>query len=196
MFLKKVSFRSADLMKIRASYCQLLVVLAVLKTGWLYAQARVPSPRKTATQETMDRDRSVDEYQRAVGSPLPATIIGGTDLTAGKDRPPLMQALFETDPQAEAPRQKALAADNEVLDRLHLDGFVDPAPQMPPPDQTIPQDGNLSEGPHSDTGWVNMIGVPAVVVPGGFHRRRSPVRLRAFGSAVERRRPAQLGVRV
>jgi amidase len=33
----------------------------------------------------------------------------------------------------------------------------------------MPQDGGLSEGPHSDTGWVNMIGVPAVVVPGGFY---------------------------
>jgi Asp-tRNA(Asn)/Glu-tRNA(Gln) amidotransferase A subunit family amidase len=46
---------------------------------------------------------------------------------------------------------------------------VYPAAQMPPPDETMPQDGKLSEGPHSDTGWVNMIGVPAVVVPGGFY---------------------------
>jgi Asp-tRNA(Asn)/Glu-tRNA(Gln) amidotransferase A subunit family amidase len=41
--------------------------------------------------------------------------------------------------------------------------------QMPPPAETMPQDGNISEGPHSDTHWVNMIGVPAVVVPGGFY---------------------------
>ena len=33
----------------------------------------------------------------------------------------------------------------------------------------MPQDGKISEGPHSATGWVNMIGVPAVVVPGGFY---------------------------
>jgi Asp-tRNA(Asn)/Glu-tRNA(Gln) amidotransferase A subunit family amidase len=116
---------------------------------------------------------SADEYQKAVGSPLPATIIGGMDETVRKDRPPLIQAVFETDPQAEAnvltPRGKALAAYNEVLDRLHLDGFVYPAAQMPPPDETMPQDGKISEGPHSDTGWVNMIGVPAVVVPGGFY---------------------------
>ena len=45
---------------------------------------------------------SGDEYQRAVGSPLPATIIGGMDETTRKDRPPLIQAVFETDPQAEA----------------------------------------------------------------------------------------------
>jgi Asp-tRNA(Asn)/Glu-tRNA(Gln) amidotransferase A subunit family amidase len=83
------------------------------------------------------------------------------------------QALIESDPQADAnfftPRQKALDAYNETLDRLHLDGYVYPAAQMPPPDETMPQEGRLSEGPHSDTGWVNMIGVPAVVVPGGFY---------------------------
>ena len=116
---------------------------------------------------------SADEYRKVVGSPLPATIIGGVDETARKDRPPLMQAEFESDPQAEAnvlgPRRRALDAYNEVLDRLHLDGFVYPATQMPPPDETMPQDGKISEGPHSDTGWVNMIGVPAVVVPGGFY---------------------------
>ena len=116
---------------------------------------------------------SVDEYQKAVGSPLPSTIIGGVDENTRKDRPPLIQAVFETDPQAEAnvlaPRRRALDAYNDSLDRLHLDGFVYPAAQMPPPDETMPQDGKISEGPHSDTGWVNMIGVPAVVVPGGFY---------------------------
>jgi amidase len=116
---------------------------------------------------------SADEYQKAVGSPLPATIIGGMDEAAPKDRPPIVQALFESDPGADAnvrvPRQKALDEYNETLDRLHLDGFVYPATQMPPPDETMPQDGGISGGPHSDTGWVNMIGVPAVVVPGGFY---------------------------
>ncbi len=116
---------------------------------------------------------SADDYRKAVGAPLPATIIGGSDETTRKDRPPLVQAVFETDPQAEAnvlaPRRRALEAYNEALDRLHLDGFAYPATQMPPPDETMPQDGKISEGPHSDTGWVNMIGVPAVVVPGGFY---------------------------
>ena len=121
---------------------------------------------------------SADEYQRAVGSPLPATIIGGMDGTARKGRPPLIQTLLESDPQAEAnvlaPRRKALTAYIDVLDRLHLDGLVYPATQMPPPDETMPQDGNISEGPHSDTGWVNMIGVPAIVVPGGFYPNGLP----------------------
>ena len=84
-----------------------------------------------------------------------------------------MQALVETDPRAEVnvvvPRRQALDAYTETLDRMHLDGFVYPATQMPPPDETMPQDGAISGGPHSDTGWVNDIGVPAVVVPGGFY---------------------------
>jgi amidase len=116
---------------------------------------------------------SAAEYEKVVGSRLPATIIGVTDPTARKDRRAVAQALIESDPQADAnffsPRQKALDAYNEVLDRLHLDGLVYPAAQMPPPDETMPQDGRISGGPHSATGWVNMIGVPAVVVPGGFY---------------------------
>jgi Asp-tRNA(Asn)/Glu-tRNA(Gln) amidotransferase A subunit family amidase len=113
------------------------------------------------------------EYEKVVGSPLPATIIGVTDPTTQKGRRAVAQALIESDPQADAnfftPRRKALEAYTEALDRLHLDGLVYPATQMPPPDETMPQDGRISGGPHSATGWVNMIGVPAVVVPGGFY---------------------------
>ncbi len=128
---------------------------------------------------------SADDYRKVVGSPLPATIIGGGNET--KDRPLVTQALFQTDPEAKAyvlePRRQALVAYNEVLDRLHLDGLVYPAAQMPPPDETMPQDGKISEGPHSDTGWVNMIGVPAVVVPGGFYPGGLP-----FGLEISARR--------
>ena len=120
-----------------------------------------------------DQYHSVAEYQKAVGSAIPATIISGTDLYEQKDRLVTRQAIFEDDPQAEAnylgPRRKALELYGEVLDRLHLDGLVYPATQMPPPDETMPQDGQISGGPHSATGWVNMLGVPAVVVPGGFY---------------------------
>ncbi len=109
------------------------------------------------------RYRSIDGYRQAVGAALPATIAGG----------PVVQAIFENDPQAAAnvtiPRGKALEMYLETLDRLRLDGYVYPAAQMPPPDETMPQGGALSGGPHSATGWVNMIGVPAVVVPGGFY---------------------------
>ena len=113
------------------------------------------------------------EYQKAVGSPLPGTIIGSGGVTDRPDRPTVKQALIESDPQADAnfftPRQKALEMYVATLDRLHLDGYVYPAAQMPPPDETMPQDGAISGGPHSATGWVNMIGIPAVVVPGGFY---------------------------
>jgi len=68
-----------------------------------------------------------------------------------------------------------------TLDRLKLDGFVYPAIQMPPPDETMPQDGGLSGGPHSATSWVNMIGVPAVVVPAGFYASGLPFGLEFSG---------------
>jgi len=119
---------------------------------------------------------SVEAYAQAVGSPVPDTILNGMNQLDRKDRSPIHPATLETDPDAEAtylgPRRATLAAYNEALDRFHLDGFVYPATQMPPPDETVAQPGeagNLSGGPHSDTSWVNMIGVPAVVVSGGFY---------------------------
>ena len=119
---------------------------------------------------------SAAEYEKAVGSPLPETIIDGTMQEGKKEK--LRQRTLEGDPEAEAnylgPRQRTLEAYIETLDRLHLDGYVYPAIQMPPPDETMPQDGKLSGGPHSNTSWVNMIGVPAVVVPAGFYPRGLP----------------------
>jgi Asp-tRNA(Asn)/Glu-tRNA(Gln) amidotransferase A subunit family amidase len=115
--------------------------------------------------------RSIEDYERVTGSPLPHEIIDSADGRNG--RPRVKQVTLETDPQADAnfrvPRRETLEAYNATLDRLRLDGFVYPATQMPPPDETMPQDGRISGGPHSDTAWVNMIGVPAVVVPGGFY---------------------------
>ena len=129
---------------------------------------------------------SAAEYQRVVGSPLPSVITGtagaGVD---GEQQAAAIQRTLESDPLAEsnyhAPRRKALDAYNEVFERLRLDGLVYPAAQMPPPDETMPQGGRLSSGPHSDTGWVNMIGVPAVVVPGGFYNTGLPFGLEISG---------------
>jgi amidase len=33
----------------------------------------------------------------------------------------------------------------------------------------MPQDGRISGGPHSNTGWVNGTGIPAIAVVGGFY---------------------------
>jgi Asp-tRNA(Asn)/Glu-tRNA(Gln) amidotransferase A subunit family amidase len=112
------------------------------------------------------------EYEKAVGKPLPPVIIGGrsTKLSA---RGGIQQATLESDPNAEAtllgPRRLAQTKYDAELDRLHLDGFVYPATQMPPPDETMPQDGEISGGPHSATGWVNMLGVPTISIPAGFY---------------------------
>jgi amidase len=111
--------------------------------------------------------RSTAEYARAVGSPIPLFFVSGT-----------LREL-EMDPLAEdyffAPQRRALTAYQDTLERLKLDGFVYPALQMPPNDETIPQPGGgPSEGPHTRTGWTNTIGVPAVVVPGGFYSNGLP----------------------
>jgi Asp-tRNA(Asn)/Glu-tRNA(Gln) amidotransferase A subunit family amidase len=122
---------------------------------------------------------SAAEYEKAIGSPLPPVITGAAGQGGDAARQPAVpQRTLATDPEAEAnyygPRRKALDAYNEVLERLHLDGLVYPAAQMPPPDETMPQYGRLSSGPHSDTSWVNMIGVPAIVVPAGFYATGLP----------------------
>jgi Asp-tRNA(Asn)/Glu-tRNA(Gln) amidotransferase A subunit family amidase len=133
--------------------------------------------------------RSPEQYERVVGSPLPPVIIGGDKpgTLAVDPRPVVKQQRFEKNPQAEAdvlaPRRRALTMYNETLDRLQLDGYVYPAIQMPPPDETMPQDGMISGGPHSDTSWVNMLGVPAVVVPAGFYDSGLP-----FGLEISTRR--------
>ena len=131
--------------------------------------------------------RSPAEYEKAVGAPLPATIIGGPDSHDKQPRRAIPQVHFEGNPQAEAdvlaPKRKCLAEYEATMDRLHLDGYVYPAIQMPPMDETMPQNGVLSTGPHSATGWVNMLGVPAVVVPAGFYANGMP-----FGLEISARR--------
>jgi len=123
---------------------------------------------------------SAADYERVTGGPLGAPVIGGEPSNAQfraaqvqSSDISVSQRSIETDPDAEAnyhgPRRRTLALYLEAMDRLHLDGFVYPAIQMPPVDETMPQDGRVTEGPHSETSWVNMLGVPAVVVVGGFY---------------------------
>ncbi len=124
---------------------------------------------------------SAEAYEKATGQPFPGTFTGAPRTPEGPvrnapttprpDTPP--QTILKTDPAAETtyfgPQRDALAAYNAALDQFHLDGLVYPSAQMPPPDETMPQNGQLSGGPHSNTGWVNSIGVPAIVVPAGFY---------------------------
>lgn len=116
---------------------------------------------------------SAAEYLKAVGKPLFTSSIGSEDYFRNLGSVHIDQQLVDRDPNAErlylAPRRAMLAAYLETLDRLKLDGYVYPAIQMPPPDETMPQDGGISGGPHSATSWINMVGTPAIVVPAGFY---------------------------
>ena len=128
---------------------------------------------------------SAADYLKAVGAPLFASSIGTEDNFRNLSGVRIDQRPLDADPDAErryhAPRRAMLAAYLKPLDRLKLDGYVYPAIQMPPPDETMPQQGRLSEGPHSATSWVNMIGVPAVVVPAGFYASGLPFGLEFSG---------------
>jgi len=130
---------------------------------------------------------SPEEYEKAVGKPLPRTVIGDSGSNDRRGLPAQSQAHIETDPAYAAnvtkPREEALKIFDETLKRYHLDGYVYPATQMPPPDETMPQNGEISGGPHSETSWVNILGVPAVVVVGGFYPGGLP-----FGLEISTRR--------
>lgn len=121
---------------------------------------------------------SAAEYEKVVGMPLYASSNGAEDNFRRLGNVHIDQRQIDTDPDAErlyhAPRRAVLAEYVATLDRLKLDGYVYPAIQMPPPNETMAQDGRLSEGPHSATSWVNMIGIPAVVVPAGFYESGLP----------------------
>jgi amidase len=128
---------------------------------------------------------SAADYSKAVGAPLFTSSIGTETSFHTFGNVHVAQRALETDPAAErmyhAPKRAMLAAYLEPMDRLKLDGYVYPAIQMPPPDETMPQDGGLSGGPHSATSWVNMLGVPAIVVPAGFYASGLPFGLEFSG---------------
>jgi len=121
---------------------------------------------------------SAADYLKSVGAPLFTSSIGSEESFGHIGGVRIEQRGLDADPDAErnyhAPKRATLAAYLETMDRLKLDGYVYPAIQMPPPDETMAQDGAVSGGPHSNTSWVNMIGVPAVVVPAGFYESGLP----------------------
>ncbi len=156
--------------ELRAAGATVIIDDAILPSAFPQAVAKVNSRlyRLDGTESFLSnygpaQYHSAAEYEKAAGKSLPATITGL----------PGAQVVFETDPDADRnfwePQRRALAMYQKALEDFHLDGFVYPAAQMPPPDETMPQNGQLSKGPSSATGWVNRIGVPAVVVPGGFY---------------------------
>ena len=131
--------------------------------------------------------RSSAEYEKVMGAPIGASVVGteAANIAFPGSDYVVRQRLVETDPEAEAnlvgPRRRVMAEYLATMDRLHLDGYVYPAIQMPPVDETMPQDGAVSTGPHSATSWVNMLGVPAVVVPAGFYPSGLPFGLEIAG---------------
>jgi amidase len=165
---------------LRAQGAEVIVDDAILPTAFARTASRVATYAymQDGTDRFLamfgpDQYHSAAEYQKAVGAPLFRSSIGVEDAFRLMGGVRIEQRRLDGDPEAErmyhGPRRAMVAAYLEPLDRLRLDGYVYPAIQMPPPDETLPQDGRVSSGPHSNTSWVNMIGVPAVVVPAGFY---------------------------
>ena len=123
---------------------------------------------------------SLDDLVDAAAAPpaAPPTPPAGAARGADRYRNQPAQVVLKDDPNAQrnyfGPREAMLRQYLEAMDRFHLDGLVYPSAQMPPPDETMPQDGKLSGGPHSETGWVNKIGVPAISLPAGYYPNGMP----------------------
>jgi Asp-tRNA(Asn)/Glu-tRNA(Gln) amidotransferase A subunit family amidase len=185
MFMKAVD-------ALRAAGAEVVMADSILPTSFAELASRVATYAymKDGTDRFLaafgpSAYHSADEYQKVVGAPLFTSSIGTEDGFRNIAGVRIEQRPLATDPDAErsyrAPRRAVLAEYVGTLDRMKLDGFVYPAIQMPPPDETMPQDGRVSEGPHSATSWVNMIGVPAVVVPAGFYESGLPFGLEFAG---------------
>ena len=181
-----------DLDELRAAGATIVMDDSVLPDAFARAASRIATyPYVREGMEHFLHDygptqyRSIGDYERVAGQPIPPNPVGEGDSNSHIDGVTIAQREIEHDPRAEAdywaPRRRALAIYLGTMDRLKLDAYVYPPIQMPPPDDTMAQDGKLSGGPHSDTGWVNMLGVPAVVVVGGFYAGGLPYGLEFSG---------------
>jgi Asp-tRNA(Asn)/Glu-tRNA(Gln) amidotransferase A subunit family amidase len=177
---------------LRAAGAEVVMADSILPTSFARTASRVATYAymKDGTNQFLatfgpTQYHSADDYQKATGTPLFTSSIGTEDYFRNIGGVHIEQRVLATDPDAErlyrGPRRAVLTEYVATLDRMKLDGFVYPAIQMPPPDETMPQDGRLSEGPHSATSWVNMIGVPAIVVPAGFYTSGLPFGLEFSG---------------
>jgi len=171
---------NAALDKLRAAGATIVIDDSILPESFARLASRIatyPYVREGTEQYLKtfgpSQYRSADEYAKAAGKPLGSPMIGTAEEFRRFGSVAIEQRSIESDPDAERnyhrPKRETFAAYLEPLDRLQLDGYVYPAIQMPPPDETMPQDGGLSGGPHSATSWVNMLGVPAIVVAGGVY---------------------------
>jgi len=185
MFMKAVE-------ALRAAGAEVIFGDSILPTSFARAATRVATYAymKDGTDRFLAafgpaQFHSADEYLAVVGTPLFTSSIGTEEYFRNIAGVRIEQRRLADDPNAErlyhAPRRAVLGEYVTTLDRMKLDGLVYPAIQMPPPDETMPQDGHLSDGPHSATSWVNMIGVPAVVVPAGFYPSGLPFGLEFSG---------------
>ena len=126
---------------------------------------------------------SAADYEKAVVPRSPATITGiprPGDPPGRGNQTPVPQMILAGDPDADknfyAPQREALAMYNDAMARFHLDGMVYPATQMPPPDESMPQYGQITGGPHSTTGWVKPDRRAGSGRPGGFYPSGASVR--------------------
>lgn len=181
-----------DLDELRAAGATIVMDDTVLPDEFARTASRIATyPYVREGMEHFLRDfgpaqyHSIEDYERVVGQPIKPNPIGEGESNSKIGGVTIYQREIENDPDAQgnyfAPRSRALAMYLGTMDRLNLDAYVYPPIQMPPPDDTMPQDGKLSGGPHSATGWVNMLGVPAVVVVGGFYPGGLPYGLEFSG---------------
>jgi amidase len=117
--------------------------------------------------------KSGEAYTRATGVAWPSVFTGERRPGGVADDAPQAQVRLAGDLEAEknffGPQREALTEYEAALDAFHLDGLIFSSAQMESPDETMAQNGGLTTGPESHTGWVNRLGVPVVVVPGGFY---------------------------